>query len=139
MKIFNTSFSIETRGETDILDVTDRLIDVLGDSGMSRGILTAIIPGSTAGITTIEYEDGLIHDLKEAFEKIAPRNGNYMHNLKWHDGNGYAHVRASMVGQDITIPFRDGRLILGTWQQVILIDFDNRPRTREVFVTVMGE
>lgn len=139
MRIFNTSFFIETKGETDILDITQHLKDALRDSGLSDGILTAIIPGSTAGITTVEYEDGLIHDLKEAFERIAPRNGNYMHNLRWHDGNGYAHVRASMTGQDITIPFRDGKLILGTWQQVILIDFDNRPRDRQVFVTIMGE
>lgn len=139
MKMFNTSFSIETGGETDIRNITNNIKSALSDSGMSDGIINAIIPGSTAGITTVEYEDGLINDLKEVFEKIAPRHGDYMHNLKWHDGNGYAHVRASMVGQDITIPFRDGRLILGTWQQVVLIDFDNKPRTREVFVTVIGE
>jgi secondary thiamine-phosphate synthase enzyme len=133
------SFRIQSKGETDIIDITGELQNVLSKCSLESGMLTAFISGSTAGLTTIEYEEGLIQDLVDAYERLVPRNSRYEHNLKWGDGNGYAHVRASLTGQDITIPFFGRKLTLGTWQQVILIDFDNRPRTREVTVTVIGE
>jgi secondary thiamine-phosphate synthase enzyme len=133
------SFQVQSRGETDIIDITGELQNVLSKCRLDSGTLTAFISGSTAGITTIEYEEGLLRDLEDAYERFAPRSGSYEHNLKWGDGNGYAHVRASLTGQDITIPFSSRKLTLGTWQQIILIDFDNRPRTREVTVTVIGE
>ena len=106
---------------------------------MKSGILTVFVPGATAGVTTIEYEPGLVHDLKEAFEKIAPRRGEYMHNARWGDGNGFSHVRASFLGPALTVPFGDKGLTLGTWQQIVLVDFDNRPRTREVIFQFIGE
>jgi len=139
MEIYTGSFQINTKGETDIIDITGNVQRILGTSGFSTGTLTVFISGSTAGITTIEYESGLIKDLKDAFERAAPRKGSYEHNLRWGDGNGYAHVRASLTGQDITVPFSEGSLILGTWQQIILIDFDNRSRSREITVQIIGK
>ena len=106
---------------------------------MSNGTATVFVGGSTAGITTIEFEAGLLQDLREAYERLAPRNGYYAHNERWGDGNGFAHVRASMTRQDMSIPFIRKKLILGTWQQVILVDFDNRPRKREITVQIVGE
>ncbi len=139
MGIETVSFHVKTRGETDIIDITREVQSALAKSGITSGIATVFISGSTAGITTIEYESGLIKDLKDAYERIAPRNERYEHNLKWGDGNGYAHIRASLTGQDVTVPFTDKKLNLGTWQQIILIDFDNRKRTREVTVRIIGE
>jgi secondary thiamine-phosphate synthase enzyme len=139
MGIETVSFQVKTRGETDIIDITHEVQSALAKSGITSGIATVFISGSTAGITTIEYESGLIKDLKDAYERIAPRNERYEHNLKWGDGNGYAHIRASLTGQDVTVPFTDKKLNLGTWQQIILIDFDNRERTREVTVRIIGE
>jgi len=139
MGIETVSFQVKTRGETDIIDITHEVQSALAKSGITSGIATVFISGSTAGITTIEYESGLIKDLKDAYERIAPRNERYEHNLKWGDGNGYAHIRASLTGQDVTVPFTDKKLDLGTWQQIILIDFDNRERTREVTVRIIGE
>ncbi len=139
MGVYTGSFHINTKGETDIINITDKVEESLIKSKITSGIVTIFIAGSTAGITTIEYEGGLIGDLKNAYETVAPRNGTYAHNLKWGDGNGYAHIRASLTGQSITVPFNDRRLILGTWQQIILIDFDNHPRMREVIVQVIGE
>lgn len=139
MGIETVSFQMKTRGETDIIDITHEVQSALAKSRITSGIATVFISGSTAGITTIEYESGLIKDLKDAYERIAPRNERYEHNLKWGDGNGYAHIRASLTGQDVTVPFTDKKLNLGTWQQIILIDFDNRERTREVTVRIIGE
>ena len=139
MAVYTASFTIETRGETDIVDVTDYVEDALTRSGLTDGTATVFVGGSTAGLMTVEFESGLLQDLRDAFERMAPRNGYYAHNERWGDGNGYAHVRASMTGQDISIPFSGKKLILGTWQQIILVDFDNRPRQREITVQVMGE
>jgi secondary thiamine-phosphate synthase enzyme len=139
MAVFVGSFQIETRGETDIIDITDHVEEVLAQSGFDDGTVTIFVGGSTAGITTIEFESGLLQDLRDAYERFAPRNGYYAHNERWGDGNGYAHVRASMTGQDITIPFSEKKLLLGTWQQVILIDFDNRPRNRVLTVQIIGK
>ena len=139
MAVYTASFTIETRGETDIVDVTDYVEDALTRSGLTDGTATVFVGGSTAGLMTVEFESGLLQDLRDAFERMAPRNGYYAHNERWGDGNGFAHVRASMVGQDMSIPFSGKKLILGTWQQIILVDFDNRPRRREITVQVVGE
>lgn len=139
MKIFTSDFSLSTRGETEIIDITESVEECVRESGVSEGQALVFSPGSTVGITTVEHEPGLVADLQEAFEKLAPRRGRYRHEEAWHDGNGYAHVRASLLGQDRAFPVREGRLQRGTWQQIIFIDFDNRPRKRAVTVQVMGK
>jgi len=139
MKVITESFLIETRGETDIIDITDRVKKIIAESSVVSGTATVFVSGSTAGITTVEYEDGLVQDIEDLYERIAPRNGDYQHNIKWGDGNGFAHVRASITGQSFSLPFCDRRPLLGTWQQIIMIDFDNRPRTREIIVQIIGQ
>lgn len=133
------SISLSTRGFTDIIDITPEIESLLSSSGFSEGNLLVFVPGSTAGLTTIEYESGLKRDLKEFFEKWIPMKERYYHNERWHDGNGYAHVRAAMLKPSLIIPFSRQRLNLGTWQQVILVDFDNRPRHRELIVQFTGK
>lgn len=130
---------LNTQGDTDIIDITGRVESAVRDSGVSNGIVTVFVPGATGGITTVEYEPGLVKDLKRLFEEVASKKKDYAHNLRWGDGNGYSHVRASLLGPSLTIPFRDKELIRGTWQQVIFIDFDNRPRTRKIVVQIIGE
>ncbi|UCB44883.1 MAG: YjbQ family protein [Spirochaetota bacterium] len=139
MESYRDTFQVETRGETHIIDITSRIKKIVKQSTLTSGIVNIALTGSTAGISTIEYEDGLIEDLKTAYEVIAPRHADYIHNQRWGDGNGYAHIRATITGQSTTIPFHDKSLQLGTWQQIILIDFDNRPRVREVIVHMVGE
>jgi secondary thiamine-phosphate synthase enzyme len=139
MGVVTERFQVETRGETDIVDITNRVERIISDSPVVSGTATVFVSGSTAGISTVEYEDGLVHDLIKMYEQIAPREGEYRHNLRWGDGNGFAHIRASITGQSFTIPFCDRRPLLGTWQQIILIDFDNRPRKREIIVQIVGE
>ncbi len=139
MSVYTDTFQVSTNGETDIVDITGSVSETVQKSGFSRGLACAFVSGSTAGITTVEYEPGLIQDLKSAYERTAPRRASYAHNSRWGDGNGYAHVRASLTGQDVSVPFSDRSLMLGTWQQIILIDFDNRARTRQVVVQVIGE
>jgi secondary thiamine-phosphate synthase enzyme len=111
----------------------------VADSGLRSGIVTVFVVGSTAGITTIEFESGVVEDLDKAFEKVAPRSGTYRHHLRWGDDNGSSHVRAGILGPSITIPFDDGQLALGTWQQIALVEFDTRPRTREIVMQIVGE
>ncbi len=130
---------ISTRGDGEMVDLTSRVQDVISESGFSEGQVTVFVPGATGGVTTIEYEPGLIRDLPEAFERIAPRGARYFHDETWHDGNGHSHVRASILGPSLTIPFSNGRMILGTWQQIIVVDFDNRPRRRDIVVQLNGE
>jgi secondary thiamine-phosphate synthase enzyme len=125
---------VSTRGFADIIDITSEVQEVLAAAAVKEGIVCIFVSGSTAGITTMEYEAGLIEDLKRTFERMAPQDGEYAHNRKWGDGNGFSHVRASLLGPSLCIPVENGRLALGTWQQVVLIDFDNRPRTREVLI-----
>jgi len=137
--VYRSSISLSTAGETDIIDITGRVEKLVADSGVSRGMVNVFITGSTAGLTTIEYESGLVHDLKEAMERIAPRKGNYAHDSRWGDGNGYAHIRASLMGASLSVPLDGGRMMLGTWQQIVLVDFDNRRRDRTLAVTVLGE
>ena len=139
MQIVTDSIELSTRGHTDIKDLTSEVQAVLQRSGLKEGQLTVFVSGSTAGITTIEYEPGLLKDLPEAFEKFAPTGVTYHHDATWGDGNGYAHVRAALLGASFTVPFQAGKLLLGTWQQIVLIDFDNRPRQRRVVVQMMGE
>jgi secondary thiamine-phosphate synthase enzyme len=106
---------------------------------MKNGIAVLFVPGSTAGLTTIEYEPGLLADLPEAFERVAPTDKSYHHDQRWGDGNGHAHIRAALIGPSLTVPFSDGRLLLGTWQQIVLLDFDNRPRQRKIAMQLLGE
>lgn len=137
--ITTSTIPISTRGFTDIKDLTPQVRQSLRASGMQEGAVTLFVSGATAGLTTIEYEPGLLEDLPAAFEKIAPMQARYAHDDTWHDGNGYAHVRAALLGPSLVVPFAHGELLLGTWQQIVLIDFDNRPRRREIVVQFAGE
>ncbi len=140
MSVESHHFDIETRGDCEVLNLMKRVADCLKAGRISNGIVTVFVVGSTASITTTEYEPGLAnHDLKAAFEKLAPVDGDYRHEATWNDDNGHAHVRASIVGPSATVPLVGGDLQLGTWQQIVLIDFDTRPRTRRVIVQVVGE
>ncbi len=137
--VFGDEIHISTKGEADILDITGAVDSIVAKSGIKNGTVTVFVSGSTAGVTTVEYEPGLIADLRAAFERIAPRREDYQHDRRWGDGNGHAHVRASLLGASFTAPVRSGRVALGTWQQIVLIDFDNRPRSRDVLVQVVGD
>ncbi len=137
--IYNALFSVNTRGFTDIIDITGHVSEKVADSGMSAGTVTVFISGSTAGVTTIEYESGAVADLKAAIERMAPQGIRYKHDARWGDGNGFSHVRAALLGAFFTVPFQNGALGLGTWQQIVLVDFDNRSRNRKVTVQVIGE
>jgi len=139
MGVYTGTFQVDTKGETDIINITDQVAGEVRASDLQNGTVTVFMEGSTGAITTIEYESGLLKDLRDAWERIAPRRASYAHNERWGDGNGYAHIRASFTGQDISIPFSGGKLHLGTWQQIILVDFDNRPRTRTLIVQAIGE
>jgi len=130
---------VETDGDGDILDLTPKVAESVKKSGISSGTATVFVPGSTAGITTIEYEPGLQKDLPEFFDRIIPKGVTYHHDATWGDGNGFSHLRAALVGPDITVPVVSGKLMLGTWQQIVLLDFDNRSRKREIIVQVSGE
>lgn len=139
MHISTTTFDLATKGHTDIIDITEDVQRAVSAAGVAEGQAHVFVAGSTAGLTSIEYEPGLLKDLPEAFEKFAPTGVTYHHDATWGDGNGYAHVRAAMLGPSFVAPFRDGRLILGTWQQIVLIDFDNRSRQRTIIVQIIGE
>jgi len=128
-----------TKGEGDIIDLSDKLNSVIRASGLKNGNVTVFVPASTAAVTTIEYEPGLLKDLPNALERIAPRGIEYEHEKTWHDGNGHSHVRASILGQSLTIPFIDGKPVLGRWQQVVLIELDIRDRERTVIFQIIGE
>jgi secondary thiamine-phosphate synthase enzyme len=123
----------------DILDITDKAAKAVQDSGLNSGVAVLFVPGATGAITTIEHEPGLVQDLGEALERLMPQDIEYAHNLKWHDGNGHSHIRASLVGPSLTVPFLEGRLMLGTWQQIVFLEMDNRPRRRRIVVQIMGE
>ncbi|MCW9095232.1 MAG: secondary thiamine-phosphate synthase enzyme YjbQ [Ignavibacteriaceae bacterium] len=138
MEIKTFSISVSTKGNCDIVDITDDVNAVIANNKFNEGNVVIFVGGSTAGITTIEYEPGLLKDYPKFFERIAPVNVNYEHDNTWHDGNGHSHVRAAIQGASLTIPFSNGRLLLGTWQQMILVDFDNRSRKREITVQLIG-
>ena len=133
------NFQISTKGQGDVRDVTRQVADAVSRSGMRSGIVTVFVVGSTAGMTTIEFEAGAIDDLNVVFEQFAPREGEYRHHLRWGDDNGSSHVRAAIVGPSLTVPFVDGAMALGTWQQIVLLEFDTRARSREVVVQIIGE
>ena len=134
------TIKVKTKGNCDVVNITGDVGEFVSQSGVREGTITVFNVGSTAGITTTEYEPGLAdYDLKAAFEKIAPQNARYEHEETWHDDNGHSHVRASLLGPSLSVPVIGGRLALGTWQQIILIDFDTRPRTRTVICQMVGE
>ena len=139
MTVISKSISMNTKGNADIHDITDQITDAVSKSGLASGIATVFCPSSTSALTTIEYESGALNDLRRLLDEIIPVNREYAHNERWHDGNGHSHVRAALLGPSITIPFVDGHLTLGTWQQVIYVDFDNRPRQRQLIVQLIGE
>lgn len=139
MKIINEKIALETKGNPDLINITDRLKSMLSKEKLKKGSLTAFVIGSTAAITTFEYEDGLIRDMEELYERLIPKGKHYHHDDTWGDANGFSHMRAALQGPSLTIPFDNGKLMLGTWQQVVLAEFDNRPRRREVVVQIIGE
>jgi secondary thiamine-phosphate synthase enzyme len=139
MDIQTLSFSISTNGNTDIINITPNIQSIISEAGFVEGNALIFAPGSTAGVTTIEYEPGLLQDYPFFFEEIIPSNKTYHHDETWHDGNGHSHVRASLQGASLTVPFKGGKLITGTWQQIIFVDFDNRARRREIVVQIIGK
>jgi secondary thiamine-phosphate synthase enzyme len=136
---FSETISLNTKGFSDILDITHHVDGIVGRSGIENGLVTVFCSGSTGAITTIEYESGVLRDLQKAIEKIAPSNIPYEHDKRWGDGNGFSHVRAALMKPSLTIPLMQGKLTLGTWQQIVFIDFDNRKRNRNILVHVIGE
>ncbi|TET53994.1 MAG: YjbQ family protein [Anaerolineales bacterium] len=133
------SLPLSTRGDGDIQDITGPIAGAVHESGLQDGIVTVFCPGSTGGLTTIEFESGALEDLREALDQIAPRGRDYRHHLRWGDDNGHSHVRAALVGPSLTVPFVDGGLTLGTWQQIVFLEFDTRPRSRQLAVHIVGE
>jgi secondary thiamine-phosphate synthase enzyme len=129
---------VKTTRNTDVIDITPQVIKKIEKSSFDLGALTLFVPGSTAALTTIEYESGVINDLKKAIERMASEDNYYEHNERWGDGNGYSHVRAALIGPSLHIPIIDGKLTLGSWQQIVLLDFDNRPREREIIIQISG-
>jgi secondary thiamine-phosphate synthase enzyme len=139
MAVKSYDFHIDTKGYGDLIDVSKRVQELVSKSALVSGIATVFIPGSTASVTTVEYESGLLEDLKAAFDRLVPMDLEYAHDARWGDGNGFSHVRAAMIKASLSVPFNDGTLCLGHWQQIVVVDFDNRPRKRRVLVQVMGE
>lgn len=139
MAVKTYHISLASKGDSDIQDLTEQVVQRLAESELKEGTATVFVPGSTASITTIEYEPGLKRDMPEVLNRLVPAGIQYHHDSTWGDGNGYAHVRAALIGPGITVPFENGRLCLGTWQQIVLMDFDNRPRRRDVVVQFAGE
>jgi len=139
VKIVSERIALKTRGEVDMVDITAKVESIIKESQIENGTVTVFVPGSTAAVTTIEYEPGLLMDFPALLEKIAPRNIVYEHEKRWHDGNGHSHVRASLLGPSLTVPIKDGRLTLGTWQQLVLVELDTRSRSRELIIQIIGE
>ncbi len=139
MAVVTKKIDLNTKGDTDIINITLQVGKLVKECPLTKGTVTVFLPGSTGGLTTIEYEPGALQDLKRLFEKITSQKDEYAHNTKWGDMNGYAHVRSSLLGTSLTIPFIDKTLQLGTWQQIIFLDFDNRPRSREIILQIIGE
>ncbi len=139
MSTYHNRISFQTQGDCDIIDITQKVDAIVKESKLVTGICTVFCSGSTGALTTIEYENGLLRDFPDAMERIAPKNIEYAHDQRWGDGNGHSHVRASIVGPGLTIPFVNRKLTLGTWQQVIFVDYDNRPRSRNLEIVIIGE
>ena len=139
MAVITKQIKISSKSENDIIDITEQVADALSKSGISNGTITVFVSGSTGAITTIEYESGLVKDFPEMLSRIAPDDINYYHEQRWHDGNGRSHVKASLVGPSLTVPFKDGQLLLGTWQQIVFLELDTRARTRTLVLQIIGE
>jgi secondary thiamine-phosphate synthase enzyme len=139
LPVITRRLSLSTEGEDDVIDITGEVQRVVDESGVDDGVTVVFVPGSTAVVTTIEYEPGLAKDFPDMLARVAPQDIEYEHQKAWHDGNGRSHVKASLVGPSLAVPFEDGSLTLGTWQQIVLVELDTRPRQREVVVQVMGE
>lgn len=137
--IFSATICLSTSGCGDMIDLTDRVAETVAASGVSDGIAVVFVPGATGAVTTIEYEPGLVQDMKAALERVAPKEIDYAHNRRWGDGNGHSHIRASLVGPSLTVPVIEGKLTLGVWQQIVFLEMDERPRDRNVLVEVIGE
>ena len=138
MELQTTTIERSTTGDTDILDLSGDVEAFVNETGVREGWVMVFVPGSTGAVTTIEFESGAVNDLKRAIEQIAPRDGEYEHNLRWGDGNGYSHVRAALMGPSLLLPISEGRVQSGTWQQIVLCDYDNRPRRRRIQLQVLG-
>ena len=139
MAVYDEDFDIQTKGEDHIIDITEDVARIIENSGLNDGIVCIFVSGSTGSITTIEYEPGLLDDMPVAMERLAPKDAVYHHHLRWQDGNGHSHVRASIMGPGITVPFRGGQMLLGTWQQIVFIELDVKPRTRQIRAQLVGE
>jgi secondary thiamine-phosphate synthase enzyme len=139
MTVVTKDIALQSKGNCDIIDITSQVVKNVEESGVNNGIVTLFIVGSTAGITTIEYEPNLVSDFENMWDRLIPQNIPYEHNKTWGDGNGHSHVRASTLGASLTIPFVNKRLTLGTWQQIVFVDFDNRSRSRKIIIQVLGE
>ena len=139
MTVVTRDITLQSKGNCDLIDITSQVADDVELSGVSSGVVTLFVVGSTAALTTIEYEPNLLSDFKNMWDRVAPRNIPYRHDSTWGDGNGHSHVRASMLGASLVIPFANKKLVLGTWQQIILVDFDNRPRSRRIAIQILGE
>lgn len=139
MSVKTAHIQLGTHGDAEVHDITNQVAQGVSESKLKNGIVTIFSPSSTSALTTIEYESGAVSDLRRLFEEIVSSNRDYAHNARWHDGNGHSHIRAALLGPSLTVPFIDGRLTLGTWQQIIFVDFDVRPRQRELILQVIGE
>ena len=139
MAVYDEDFDIQTKGENHIIDITEDVASIIENSNLTDGIVCIFVSGSTGTITTIEYEPGLLEDMPDALEKLAPKDAVYQHHLRWQDGNGHSHVRASIMGPGITVPFRAGQMLLGTWQQIVFIELDVKSRNRQIRVQLVGE
>ena len=138
MVVVTKEVHLRTEGEVQIIDITDIVNRALDESEIENGIVTVFVPGSTAAVTTIEYEPGLLKDLPAALERLFPKDIQYEHEKRWHDGNGHSHVRAAFLGPSLTIPFRNKRMMLGTWQQLVFVELDNKPRSRKIILQIIG-
>ncbi|MGB5926242.1 MAG: secondary thiamine-phosphate synthase enzyme YjbQ [Dehalococcoidia bacterium] len=139
MTVLTNEITLQSRGNCDMIDITSQVAKNVEKSGINNGTVILFVVGSTAGITTIEYEPNLVSDFKDMWDRVIPQNIPYEHNKTWGDGNGHSHVRASTLGASLTVPFVNKRLTLGTWQQIIFVDFDNRPRSRKIAIQILGE
>ena len=137
--VVTKTISLQSKGHCDIIDITPQVEQEVAEAGINSGTVTLFVAGSTAGISTIEFESGLLSDFQSMWERNVPKNITYNHDRSWGDGNGYSHVRASLLGASLVVPFNNKRLTLGTWQQIVLVDFDNRPRSRQLILQIMGE
>ena len=139
MTVASDSIGLKTSAKDEIIDITHKVQEAVSRSGVKDGLACVFVVGSTAAVTTVEHEPGLVADMREAMDRLYPRGKDYEHHRRWGDGNGHSHIRASFVGSSLTVPFTGGRLTLGTWQQIVFMEFDNKPRTREIAVQIVGD